>query len=636
MTLFKQLAMMLSLFLLIILMTVTALNFTSAIENAEQQLYSDAENTAASLSLSLAAAKGDESTMATMINANFDSGHYRRIALENMRGEVIHERLSDICKPDLPGWFTALVHIDVPAASAQVSSGWMVIGRLNVENDLSLTYQMLYSSFKSLLLSFAFFAAASISALHLLLYAILSPLRELQQQAEAIGRNEFRYQDTLPFTKEFREIVVTMNAMVKKIENSFKMGSRAMQRNRRLLYTEKLPRLYNEHYLMLKCQEEFMGSSEYDGGAVLVAELSDLDIAVEKLGEATTEELLTELAAFLIERASGAAKSVAARLSKTRFALLMPGSNEAEALGIAAAVRETFRERIAFYGIDTCHCEVLAGVYAFGPNEECRSFIEKAIAGVQGAQTAAPGSLQNQQELTQERWEELIAAALKEERFGYHVRNVIETRHNAIYDRSITIVMKSEEGGEYPYGRFIAPAVKAHKVFEIYLQVIRALVKNFTERDKKGRYTFSFAKTLLLEERTFSSLEEEFRNFDNTHDLDFCIELPESFIVENPGMAGRYVDLIKAHGYRFGIGEFSAQSDDLDYLQRFRPEFIKVSKLYLLDMVTRSSPLLNSLLMAAGSLGIRVIATGVSTPEELETIREAHIDIVQGFITEIL
>ena len=67
MTLFKQLALLLSLFLLLILTTVTVLNFTSTIENAKQHLYSDAQNTAASLSLSLATANGDESTMATMM-----------------------------------------------------------------------------------------------------------------------------------------------------------------------------------------------------------------------------------------------------------------------------------------------------------------------------------------------------------------------------------------------------------------------------------------------------------------------------------------------------------------------------------------------------------------------------------------
>ena len=171
---------------------------------------------------------------------------------------------------------------------------------------------------------------------------------------------------------------------------------------------------------------------------------------------------------------------------------------------------------------------------------------------------------------------------------------------------------------------------------EVIRQKIKLMVQNFTESDKQGRYTFSLAKSLLLEERTFAALQEEFEKFENTHQLDFCIELPESFIADEQAMAKRYVDLIKAHGYRFGIGEFSAESENLAYLERFRPEFIKISKLYLLDMIEKESPLLASLQMAADSLGIRIIATGVTNREELETIRTANIDTVQGFITEIV
>ncbi len=641
MTLFKQLAMMLSLFLLIILTTVTILNFTSTIENAEQQLYSDAQNTAASLSLSLAAANGDESTMSTMINANFDSGHYRRIVLTKMNGELIHERVSEVCSLDVPEWFFDLVDIDLPRAAAPVSSGWMVIGTLGVEGDDSHTYVMLYNSFKQLLGSFALFTVSSLAALHLLLYTILAPLRLLHEQTEAIGRNEFRYQERLPHTKEFREIVLSMNAMVRKIENSFKVGSSAMQRNRRLLYTERLPKLYNEHYLMLKCEEEFADSSEYDGGVVVIAELRGLEAAEERLGGSGAEELLIELAALLIDKTSVATKNLVARLSRTRFAVLLPGADEADANRIMARLVDEFDERLHLHGIDVCTCRVDTGVYAFSGDENCPSLMQKAMARLLKAQKEESSRLlfrgdPRSDQLTQQKWEMLIDAALKNERFSYHIRNVIAVKSNGIYDRAITIVMNDAQGNEYPYGRFIAPAVKAQKAFDIYQQVIKALVQNFTENDRTGRYTFSLAKSLLLEERTFASLQEEFRNFENTHELDFCIELPESFIVENETSAMRYVELIKGNGYRFGISEFSAESENLDYLKHFRPESIKISKLFLLDMIAKASPLLTSLKLAADALDIRIIATGVSSQEELDTVQKAGIDIVQGFITEIL
>jgi len=67
---------MLTLFLSIILASVMLLNFKTASEFVQNQLYSDAKNTARSLGLSLSkvADPQDTSTMETLINAIFHSG----------------------------------------------------------------------------------------------------------------------------------------------------------------------------------------------------------------------------------------------------------------------------------------------------------------------------------------------------------------------------------------------------------------------------------------------------------------------------------------------------------------------------------------------------------------------------------
>jgi len=637
MTLYKQLALLLSLLLLVILSTVSVLKFNASITETKQQLFRNAENTAASLSLSLASAKGDEAILSTMINANFDTGHYRAIILENMQDDVIFERLVSVCSPAVPTWFSNVINIDVPAASAQVSSGWMVIGTLTVESDAAPSYVYLYNSFLNLLYLFGLFMLLSLLLLYVLLYTLLKPLRNLREQAEAISRNEFRYQEQLPYTTEFKEIVLSMNTLVKKIETNFKANAKVVQQNHRLLYTEKLPKLYNEHYLMLKCNEECMENSEFDGGVIIVMELI---VNAKSIKAEQQEDLFISLASIMIEKSAVVVHRIVAKIDNNRLTLLMPGTGELQACKVKQEVTETFISFLEAQNIDKETMLINQGMYHFNAHEKCQDFIEKARKQLSEKSRNIckdeEQSLRNKEQLTQEDWSYLIMTALRSESFSYEVRNVIDTSDKAIYDRGITIIMKDNSGTIYPYGRFIAAAVKAHKVLDIYMQVIRVLVQNFSSNDKKGRYTFSFANTLLLEEHTFGILEKEFRNFENTHNLDFCIELPENFIVEHAGEAKRYVALIKEHGYRFGIGEFSAESESLDYLNILKPEFIKISKLFLLDLIYQSSPLLSSLQMATDALGIKIIATGVSSVDELAIINEAGVTIVQGFITEII
>jgi len=92
MTLFKQIALMLSTFLIIILTTVLVLNFNSSNKSVLERLYTDAQNTASSLSLSLGTSEGDISIMTTMINASFDSGYYRYITLKDIENNTIYKR----------------------------------------------------------------------------------------------------------------------------------------------------------------------------------------------------------------------------------------------------------------------------------------------------------------------------------------------------------------------------------------------------------------------------------------------------------------------------------------------------------------------------------------------------------------
>ncbi len=619
MTLFRQLALLISLIIITILTTVSLFIFNSAMNNAQKQLHADAQNTAASLSLSLATAHGDVSMMETMINANFDSGHYALIALENMEGEVVIERSEKGCQADIPEWFVKLVNIDAQGASVQVSSGWMVIGTLYVESDRSYMYATLYEMFKSLMLSFVLFMVVSLGLLNMMLYRILKPLDAMKLQADAINQNEFRYQEKLPYTKEFKTIVMSMNALVKKIELNFKTSAKVVQTNRQLLYTEKLPKLYNAHYLMLKCHEEGLENSEHDGGVLLAVTLKETVV---------DESDLMDLAAVLIEKSTLLSKSLVARVHDATLVLFMPGATESEACHIVKSLKKLERGD-----------EMMFGVHIYKSGDACEGLLEHVTQKMHSSEEncmTEGKKLEQKEALSHQEWVALINSSLEHQRFNYEVRNVINVTTNTIHDRGLSIVMRDEAGTNYTYGRFIGAAIKEQKVLSIYMQVIQKMVQNFSNSDRRGRYTFTFSQTLLLQEETFSILKKEFDAFENTHELDFCIELPESFVVANPDLARRYITLVKEHGYRFGMGEFSAESDDLEYLKTFKPEFVKISKLFLLDLITQASPLLSSLQVATDALGIDIIATGVSTKEELEKIQGAGISIVQGMITEVM
>ena len=225
---------MLSIFLVVILTTVLTLNFQSANASVQDRLYEDAKNTASSLSLSLGSANGDISMMSTMINANFDSGNYLVISLLDVDDVLLYERTAESTFSDVPAWFLNNVSIEAPVASANVSAGWSQVGILNVQSDVAYAYKQLYTILINLLVSFGLITISGLVILYIILAAILKPLKEVQKQAEAVGRNEFILQTDIPNTKEFKDVVLGMNNMVSKVKAMFDKGNEELKRQKSL------------------------------------------------------------------------------------------------------------------------------------------------------------------------------------------------------------------------------------------------------------------------------------------------------------------------------------------------------------------------------------------------------------------
>ena len=94
--------------------------------------------------------------------------------------------------------------------------------------------------------------------LYAVLHAVLKPLERVRKQAEAIMNSEFIFQKELPFTTDFRDVVLGMNAMISKVKDIFEKGNKAMHHNRELLYNDRVTRLYNRRYLMMKLRQLMM------------------------------------------------------------------------------------------------------------------------------------------------------------------------------------------------------------------------------------------------------------------------------------------------------------------------------------------------------------------------------------------
>ncbi len=111
------------------------------------------------------------------------------------------------------------------------------------------------------------------------------------------------------------------------------------------------------------------------------------------------------------------------------------------------------------------------------------------------------------------------------------------------------------------------------------------------------------------------------------------LELTESVVSEDLGEAVRIMEQLDRLGVQLSVDDFGTGYSSLAYLRRFPLDKLKIDQSFVRDL--GSDP--DSVLIVAGvitmarSLGLRTIAEGVETPEQLAVLTAEGCDEVQGY-----
>ena len=137
-----------------------------------------------------------------------------------------------------------------------------------------------------------------------------------------------------------------------------------------------------------------------------------------------------------------------------------------------------------------------------------------------------------------------------------------------------------------------------------------------------------FGQTLLVNQvqRALdnSGLEAQYLN----------IELTESALMEHPHLAEEMLHQLKSTGINLSIDDFGTGYSSLSYLQRFPIDVVKVDRSFVMRVVDDpdSQAIVKTVFSLGASLGLKVVAEGVETEEQLKFIEGEGCRYVQGYL----
>ncbi|WP_457595402.1 LapD/MoxY N-terminal periplasmic domain-containing protein [Hydrogenimonas sp.] len=600
-----------SILLLLLLAGVLTVNFYKSKGYIEEQLDTNAKNTALALSLSLSVIEGDKKKLERVIDSIFERGFYELIELEDAQRLPVYRKTKSQESDTIPSWFKNWLPIETTLAEVLVSPDNRPMGVLLVKADKKIAYEQLYALFKYTVLVFLFFGIIGLVLLRLILKVVLNSLEEIRNQAEGILHNHFVIQKDLPTTPELREIAQVMNSMVKRVKEIYQRNSETMKKNQEALYRDPLTSLFNRRYFQIKMPEYLLANDSRSRGSLVLIRINGLKEANRKVGHKKVDEYLVEFAEILTKACSLVHEPAICRINGIEVVLVLPVFDAETSKELSRTIlknvlvlNDKFNLReIVFLSF---------GITEYQRKESMAKLMASADYALSDAAlhnenhiTVFKGEESHTVVLSKGQWRDLILSALQKEKFEPNLEPVYDLNKNE--KAAYTLVFDIRQNGyNYSYGDYLPTIVELGMEHDLTMYELEYL--------KKHRFTQNalsieiFAKTLHDSDK-YLSFEESIKEIKKGMRGKLFIEISEYDILSLDPIVIEHISLsLQQHDIRFGINKFSGEKGGYGYLKYVAPAYVKMNENIYLDMDSGSQ---NALMTLLGSLDIKLILVGV-------------------------
>lgn len=130
---------------------------------------------------------------------------------------------------------------------------------------------------------------------------------------------------------------------------------------------------------------------------------------------------------------------------------------------------------------------------------------------------------------------------------------------------------------------------------------------------------------------------ENFLEIYNRHEIKpgvICVEITESFLVQNFDDAVQKLDILREHGIEIHLDDFGTRYSSMLYLKKLPCSVIKIDREFVInvdkDGIDRA--IIDMIIQICKTQGFQSISEGVETKEQFDNLKNMGVDIIQGYL----
>ena len=377
--------------------------------------------------------------------------------------------------------------------------------------------------------------------------------------------------------------------------------------------------------------------------AVLFLDLDRFKNINDSLGHPAGDQLLQAIARRLEKCLRQV--DIVARFGGDEFAVLLDGLDDAsDAVRVAERIQRELRTPLSLNGHEVFTSASIGIAISGRGYQHMEEIVRDADTAMYRAKALGKARHEifdtemHAHAVTLLQLETDLRRAVERKEFCVHYQPIVSLTDAELYGFEALLRWNHPERGLIMPGEFISIAEETGVIVPLGRWILRQSCRQMSEWQRK----FPIARNLIL---SVNISGKQFAQPDLFHQVAgilretgfsphrLQLEITESVVIENTATVTDVLIKLRGLGVTLSMDDFGTGYSSLSYLHRFPIDTLKIDRSFIRSHVANGeSGIVRTIIMLAHDLGMRVVAEGVETAEQLGYLQSLGCEFGQGYL----